>query len=242
MKMPYTELEKRFDTLTPSWIASTGRLIESFGKSFSFVVPFKGRTVKKASVDSVNGVKTWRTFETKSAVPDFVVMSEDAYAAFSAMEARCRDGQERVNPFKMMGCKTGWYIELLGSYYHSGRYVQGLSREEHEKEVRDAYASAGAQVLLLWEEDVWERWEETCLPKLNAFLSTAAEDLVLPKKEIVVRSSDLATIDVWRSLSDSEYWRGLKEENRTAVVDSLCRLYRGLGFSFPGRAHGFGRF
>lgn len=233
--MFYTKLEQRFDELTPSWIVSTGRVFREFGDKakFQFAVTFRGKTVRKATMVEENGIRRWREFETEHAIPDFVVLSKTQWARFDSAVSRCRQGLEYANPFVDLGCVSGWYIEVLGTYYHAGPYVQELSREDHEREVLEAYRSANAEVLLLWEDEVEERWLEVGKPKLDAFLERASQSLEL--EEWKIESVPLVESDSIKSLSNAAYWKALDEKRRVSVVDDLCSMYAGIEFPWPDR-------
>ena len=234
--MRYSSLEKRFDELTPDWIVSTGKAIIELGdrldkkSKWDFSVPFSERSVSKARYEDGQ----WVDVDTSIAIPDFVVMSKSAFLRYSAMLARARHGLQTIDPFRHLGCKTGFYVEVHGDRFHSGKYVRGLSREEHESEMEAAYASAGAKVLQLWESDVNERWEEICLPLIKDFLKKASQEIDIPEWSVGKGESFLALDEnTWKSLADSAYWKRLDKKNRNTVVENLLKTYDGIDFPYP---------
>lgn len=232
MKVLYSSLERRFDELTPDWIVSTGRLLKTYGEKskFSFAVTFQnGKTVHKASDRECGGIRVWRQIETQAAFPDFVVLTPSTYERFRNAEERCRRGEEYSNPFKELGCITGMFIEVLGARHHSGEYVQNLSRKEHEKEMMDAYESAGAKVLLLWQDEIEKRWDEVCIPKINDFL----KDFNCPSWKILKRSCGAGLEKMWRSLADASYWRGLNGKEKDVVVSQMMDVYHSIEYPYP---------
>ncbi len=232
--MKNSELEKRFNALTPDWIVSTSQVREELGnKQWDIVVPFHNTVVHKASPISINGEKVFVPINTNVAIPDFIILNTSQFSRFSAMLTRAQDGLSYVNPFKEMGCNAGFYIELLGEYYHTGEYVQGSSKEEHEKEIIKAYESSGNKVLILWENDVWDRWEEFCIPKIKAFLEEIDNDQIWGIAASKTTNTEPVILDVWKSLSEPSYWRSLETIRQNDVVEKLCNMYQKIDYPFP---------
>ena len=186
----YNNLEKRFDDLTPDWIVPTGMIVKDFANKeklkWHLAVNFKNKIVRKASpIKGEDGNIFWNPIDAKIGIPDFVVMSSEQYNKYKSMVNRHFSGQKCIDPFRFLECKSGFYIEVFGERYHSGEFVRGLSKEEHGKEVREAYGSAGAELLMLWENDINERWEEVCLPKIKNFINKISKSIdLLPWDQI----------------------------------------------------------
>jgi predicted transcriptional regulator/uncharacterized C2H2 Zn-finger protein len=100
--------------------------------------------------------------------PDFMVLPDNVLesAVMALREGRVLDRQKH---------RTKYVIELLGDYYHSEKVI-GVPPAEHEKEVVDAYKSAGIECLALWEHDVLGRWNEI-EPMVNAWIQKAVADI-----------------------------------------------------------------
>ena len=234
----YNNLEKRFDDLTPDWIVSTGMILENFVNKekvkWQLAVKFKNKIVRKASpIKGEDGNIFWNPIDAKIGIPDFVVMSSNQYNKYKSMLDRYFSGQKYIDPFRFLECKSGFYIEIFGERYHSGEFVRGLTKKEHENEVQMAYKSAGAELLILWEDDINKRWEEVCLPKIENFIETISKNINLPswnqKKKKIKLLSDMAI----QSLNNSEYWRNLRKENQSKVVDELIHCYSLIDYPIP---------
>jgi len=101
--------------------------------------------------------------------PDFMVFPDSIAAEAQALsEAR----QPMAKRWKF---NSKYVVELLGDYYHSEKLI-GVPKEQHEKEVVQAYKSIGIDCLVLWESDVMKRWE-IIRPQVNAWLDKAIEDM-----------------------------------------------------------------
>jgi len=100
--------------------------------------------------------------------PDFMVLPDNVLeSAISASKERRKLSSERH--------RTKYVIELLGDYYHSEKII-GVPPVEHEREVVDAYKSAGIECLTLWEHDVLGRWNEI-EPMVSAWIQRAVADI-----------------------------------------------------------------
>ena len=100
--------------------------------------------------------------------PDFMVFSDNVTP--SAIE----NGANNV-PLDRQKHRTRWVIELLGDYYHSEGVI-GVDAIQHVKEIKEAYASAGINVLVLWEKQVMEEWIMT-KDMIDAWVKNAIKDM-----------------------------------------------------------------
>jgi hypothetical protein len=100
--------------------------------------------------------------------PDFIVLPDNVLE--SAMAAS-KDGK-RLDRQKH---RSRYVIELLGDWYHS-KEVIGVDPVEHEREIVEAYKSAGIECLVLWEKDVMNRWE-SIRPMVDAWINKAVADM-----------------------------------------------------------------
>jgi len=235
----YNNLEKRFDELTPDWIVPTGMIIQDFANEeklkWQLAIQFKKRIVRKASpIKGDDGDIFWNPIDAKVGIPDFVVMSSEQYEKYRAMIDRYFSGQKCVDPFRHLDCKSGFYIEVFGERYHSGDFVRGFTKEEHEDEVTRAYESAGAKLLILWEDDINKRWKEVCLPKIKKFLEKSEKIIDLyswdQKKEI--KNNCLSSNSI-QSLNNAQFWRNLSDYDQEIVVNELIDCYSSIEYPFP---------
>jgi tRNA1(Val) A37 N6-methylase TrmN6 len=150
--------------------------------------------------------------------PDFMVFSD----------AECLEAQATSDvKASMRSLSSRFVIEIFGDYYHSEGVI-GVPRETHEREVKDAYASAGIECLILWEKDVLGNWDE---------IRASVEDWI---RQAVVCMNDgrifvpiTSNMDVLRSLADPNYWRGLGDSDKKSVVDVLVEAYQKMDFPSP---------
>jgi hypothetical protein len=100
--------------------------------------------------------------------PDFIVLPDNVLesARAASKEGRRLDRQKH---------RSRYVIELLGDWYHS-KEVIGVDSVEHEKEIIEAYRSAGIECLVLWEKDVMNRWE-LIRPMVDAWIDRAVADM-----------------------------------------------------------------
>lgn len=100
--------------------------------------------------------------------PDFIVLSDNVLesARVASKEGKRLDRQKH---------RSRYVIELLGDWYHS-KEVIGVGPVEHEREIVDAYRSAGIECLVLWEKDVMNRWE-SIRPMVDAWIDRAVADM-----------------------------------------------------------------
>jgi uncharacterized C2H2 Zn-finger protein len=113
------------------------------------------------------GVKKYGR-EIKDLNPDFMVLPDNV------LESATSASKER-RPLDRLKHRTKYVIELLGDWYHSEQVI-GIPATEHEKQIIDAYKSAGIECLVLWEHDVLNRWNEI-EPAVNAWIQKAVADI-----------------------------------------------------------------
>lgn len=244
-KTNYSGLERVFDDRTPDWIVPVGRVLrelevdgESTGNlKWGFRVPFKGQVVHKATPVSVDGEMKWVKRSTRFAIPDFIILSQDGMVRYKRMVDAARCGEKTINPFKDLMCDTGFYVEVFGNYYHSGEYVCGLSKEEHESEVVRAYESAGKRVLILWEDDIGRDWAAVGLPKLMEFVDEArgvvdVPDDWNPKSKV---QADEESVLAWGALFDPCVYREMEVSDKRRAVDRIFEMMRNIEFPVVGQ-------
>jgi hypothetical protein len=100
--------------------------------------------------------------------PDFIVLSDNV------LESALMVSKEH-KPMDRQKHRSRYVIELLGDYYHS-EAVTGVKPEEHEREIIEAYKSAGIECLVLWEKDVMIRWE-SIRSMVDAWIEKAITDM-----------------------------------------------------------------
>lgn len=100
--------------------------------------------------------------------PDFMILPSNVLeSALAASKERRRLSSEKH--------RSKYVVELLGDYYHS-KEVIGVEPEEHVREIMAAYKSAGIECLVLWENDVMNRWE-SIRPMVDAWIDKAVRDM-----------------------------------------------------------------
>lgn len=150
--------------------------------------------------------------------PDFMVFSD----------AECLEAQAASDvKAPMRSLSSRFVIEIFGDYYHSEGVI-GVSRETHEQEVKDAYASAGIECLILWEKDVLENWSE-----INTSIEEWIHQAVACMNDGRIFVPITSNMDALRSLADPNYWRGLGDFEKKGVVDVLVSAYQKMDFPYP---------
>ena len=85
--------------------------------------------------------------------PDFVILTQEELDFVNSLLTRASTIGDWREPFRMFKPSRRWAIELFGDYWHSEDVI-GLPRDEHVRQVQNAYASIGWQVDIIWESDV----------------------------------------------------------------------------------------
>lgn len=100
--------------------------------------------------------------------PDFMVFPDNV------LESATAASQER-RKLDNLKHRTKYVIELLGDWYHSEQVI-GVPPAEHERQIVEAYKSAGIECLALWEHDVMEHWD-LIQPGVEAWIQRAVTDI-----------------------------------------------------------------
>lgn len=95
---------------------------------------------------------TWANGRRKN--PDFVVLTEEQYAAYRA-------------GVPLGDLRTYLVVEVNGVWWHTKH--KNMTREAREKEFVDGYASVGVSCLVVWEDDL-ETKPESIQQQVSAFL------------------------------------------------------------------------
>lgn len=223
----YSGLEKFVDENTPDWIVSCSKVKKYLG--WEPCIDFKGCQVHKAKFQDGK----WTNSDNRHAYPDFMVLYGSAYTLFRELYDKSVKGYNFFDPLNKRMINTSLYIEIFGDYWHSGGYTQGLSKEDHQKEVEDAYKSAGKKVLVLWEHEIRDNWQDVCLPKLESFLKNSQTGT--PSVIGVEGKSLILNEDVALSLKNPEYFRNLTKSRQDQTVADIAVNYSVSGYPFPSR-------
>jgi len=106
--------------------------------------------------------------EFRNLIPDFMILND------KLSEEGNRLSQER-KPLDSRIFRSKYVIELFGDYYH-GESLIGVNKEEHEKQVIEAYDSIGISCLVLWESDVLINWN-SIKGKVGDWIRVALDDI-----------------------------------------------------------------
>lgn len=207
-----TYIEKMVRENTPDFVVGTSKLVQLFRTyeaAPKIFIPKKfSYPIKK------HGEKLKQEFR-----PDFVLLNRQQQKDYFSFLEAAGVGKYFSEPFK--GCK--WFIECFGEYWHS-EAITGYTKKEHEELVKNTYQKLGKRVLILWEEEISEHWEEIAKPKIDLFLKEFAseEDVDWEKKEEPVKLiSDLSI----QCLENPENYRVLSEDKKKEVVEDLVKCY-----------------
>jgi len=222
----YSKLELDVNAKTPGWIVNSGILNENFG--WMPVVTFKNRIVRRAKFQD----NKWTLSNNVHAYPDFMIFPKRSFSDFKYYEEMANKGYNNIDILNKKIVSTRLYLEVFGDYFHSGERIQGITKEEHQREVELAYESAGYSVLILWESEINNNWDDICLPKIYDFLKKSGEEFDGWDINKMIYNKDMVL-----SLKDSLYWRNLGLEQQDMVVSDLIKNYSVTGFPFPGRSH-----
>ena len=164
--------------------------------------------------------------------PDFMILPSNVLeSALAASKEHRKLSSEKH--------RSKYVVELLGDYYHS-KEVIGVEPEEHVGEIMAAYKSAGIECLVLWENDVMNRWE-SIRPMVDAWIEKAVRDMNenpiwsrATKNKVDRRKASLVCpfgsgkmfrsqkmLEKWIS-SPLNYWRAGLVEGKDYVVCREC--------------------
>jgi len=161
-----TNIEKLVREYVPGFFVSTSILMNRFlsYKDWGGMVFFdKDHTISK-KICRNNKVFLHKMSQ---AIPDFILVDKRQSLLLSKAIENISKGRKFEQPFPKD--EKYWYCEIFGDYWHSEEII-GLSRDVHEQEVRAAYNSIGCEVLILWEDEIINHWEDSAKPKLNEFI------------------------------------------------------------------------
>jgi len=203
MELWTSELENIFDQKTDDNIINLGKINKEIG--WNLYVKFNNKKVKKTILK--NGKRI--NHETKYGSPDFLVLSDLELKDLNKKIEDFSNGISLENPFLKYFNGGGKFIEVFGDYYHSESFSQGLSKEEHQKEVEEAYRSCNSDLLILWQTDIENNWEEICLPLIHNFVQESKSKLTIPDNDKI------------KSLRSKEFFTNLSIENKDIVINEL---------------------
>lgn len=217
MDIRQTLIEKIIRQNTPDFVIGTSYFVQKY-HTIKWQCP-----VHFADGVFVNkGIKNENEMELKKynmAYPDFVLLDKKQCKFLDKAIYNADNGIYYKNPFLR---KTGWYIEAFGDYWHSKK-ITGLDEQVHEEQVIKAYESSGNHVLILWQHDILNHWNQICLPKINDFImkfkkSNECDDLYTIKNDFKILSDDAI-----KCLNDSNYYKSLN--CKEAILDELSEFY-----------------
>lgn len=216
--MRETRIEQIIRENTPDFVVGTSHLVDTYHTyNFQCKVFFNSRNavIKK---DTLGKLKAH-----KSAWPDFVLQNVKQMQSLNEVIEAASKGEFIADPFRR---NTGWYIEVFGEYWHSEKAI-GIPIEEHVKQVTEAYENSGNHVLILWENEILNHFEEIVRPKLNRYIAqftscNKVDSRVKLKLPHVLSDTTLIC------LNDAKAYRELDLEERKNVVDDLVFCYRNI--------------
>lgn len=217
-----TTIERIVREKTPNFCVSTDYFIDKFHsyKKWSCPVHFKNDCyVQKRGMN--NEVHFNRNF--RMAMPDFVLMSDKQMSYLRRAIYRANKGLSYQNPFVR---NNGWYIETFGEYWHSEE-ITGLSKEEHEKQVVDAYTSGGNHILILWENDILNHWQEVCKPKLAKYFEDFKKENVVSEEMDYSCEKELSD-DAIACLNDCMVYRDFDDQRKQDIVNELTDCFQNV--------------
>ena len=225
MKIKESSIEKKINDETPSCVYGISRNIEKYDCNFfNIVVNFKDTAVFKGFDE--NGNLT----EHKYGIPDFILLNKKDKVAIDELCDSFERGEVvdyKLNDY-FASRSNLYFIEAFGDYWHD-KQITGVDKEKHEQNVRNAYEASGHHVLILWENDIVNRWEEKCLPLINEFIEKFKGDgNELPDNEEikpVVCMSDSCI----QSMHNIDYRNSLDSKKKKNIVDEMCLFYQNLG-------------
>jgi len=184
----------------------------------------------------------------KDLCPDFMIFPDNV---LQSAISRSKE-KKRLSSNKH---RSRYVIELLGDYYHSEKVI-GIPKEEHEKEIVEAYSSANIKCLIIWEEDITKRWNEI-REEVGLWIQNAVDDMntrpiykKTTKKKMDNRKAKFVCpygsnrtfktedqLNAW-IVSEKNLYRPELKENIDYVVCQICgKRFRKLG-SHIRREHG----
>ena len=218
-----TTIEKIVRENTPDFIIGTSFYVDKYHsyKLWNCPVKFKkGKYVQKYYLNS-EGILELKKYDI--AMPDFVLNNNKQMKTLERVIYSADNGLPYKNPFFR---KTGWYIECFGDYWHSEDIV-GLSKEEHEKQVQEAYEESGNHVLILWETDIKNHWNEYCLPKINEYIEEFKQENEIKFEFSLKEENPLSDISL-NCLNQDYFYLSLSQNDKDKVLNELVDKFSNL--------------
>lgn len=221
--MKETNIEKIVRKNTPDFVIGTSYYINKYHsyKLWNCPVHFKDNNFVQKSFTDKNGITSLKKYNI--AMPDFVLNNKQQMQTLKNVLYNADNGLPYNNPFLR---KNGWYIEVFGDYWHN-KEVIGLPREIHEKQVKDAYEASGNHVLILWENDILNHWQEYCLSKLNQYFADFAKENEVSFEKELVEAKSLSDLSL-QCLNDTIVYRKLNVEDKEYVLNDIINRYQTL--------------
>lgn len=213
-----TKIERIVREYTPDFVVGTSNLVDQF-HSYKFlcqVLFARGKFVQKKDSEGNNKI-------FKSANPDFVLLNKKQLDSLNEAILTASKGKPYHDPIRR---RAGWYIELFGDYWHSEE-LTGVPTQEHEKQVREAYESNGNHVLILWEHDILNHWNEKTKPMIDKFISDFAKEHEVDFNCRLSENKALSDLSLTCLNNPIEY-RELSNEEKQIVVDDLVNCYKSI--------------
>ena len=219
-----TEMERIVRERTPDFFCGTNYYIGKFHSAkWQGVVHFKnGKKVIKTA--TVNNEIVRKEYDV--AMPDFVLMNKNQMEHLRNSYEKAERGLNYSNPFSR---KTGWYCEVFGDYWHSEE-ITTVPKEEHERQVIEAYESGGNHVLILWEKDILYHWKEYCEPKIKAYINDFLKENEVEENVEFYQGKCLSDLSL-KCLNDVNIYRFLTQEEKETVLDNMVDVYKDVDLS-----------
>ena len=228
MKLIESSIEKKIRLNTPDYVYGISDNVSRYNcEFFNIRVFFKEGCVVHKGVNE-NGV-----IGHSSCVPDFILLNRKDKEAVDLLCRSFENGDICEYTLSDYFCsrKGLYFIEAFGDYWHN-EIITGIEREQHEHEVMEAYESAGHHVLILWENDILNSWDEKCVPLINDFIARFKNDgNELSCDEdgtVLVPMSTVALSDeTIRLMHDIEYRAEVNENVLAMSCDEIAGFYFG---------------
>ena len=217
-KHVFSKLEEQFDSITTEkcWSCSKPRS-ELF---------FLGENESHAGVTlTVIGKQNYIIKSGKQHnkfCPDFVMLTDDELQFVKSKLKLAAEIGEWKNVFIPFTPSTKIAVELFGDWWHS-QDVIGISREEHVRQVENAYASIGWKVFIIWEED----FNKGIIPnELNPWLKNANDGF----KD----TSFHVDGEVVNCMRHPDTFKILPDKKKEEIINRVFKAMRGISL-FPSR-------
>lgn len=223
MNLRESSIEKIVRENTPDFFVGTSELCERFHSVSLFGCPVyfkKGLCVHKMCYTN-EGSPFMK--EYTMAYPDFVLMDEKQMKTLRESIYNMEHGIPVVNPFLR---NSGWYCEVFGDFYHSEMIV-GKSEQDHYDEVKRAYEESGNHVLILWECDIKNHWQEVCVPKINDFIKKFQNGNGIAIENSFLIDDQVKCLDDEQILflNDSDFRKKLTLNEKDSIINKLSDFY-----------------